>query len=194
MPILALILTCLTLLSSEPQEAPSRAFCDVTEASQEVLYKPVPVAGITLCIDEFQKVLKEQLEEDNRVYMSQKRKMTFEWSKEDLYWFYKCVQAEESINTHRGKYLTACCILNRARLGWADGTLKGVIFQKNQFAVTRNGRIEKAEPDEDTIIACNEALDNCEEWVIAFGHGDIHSKWATLVEYTEVGEYYYKEK
>lgn len=182
MKIFCMVATFLTLMIPTSKETPK-----AIDLSLALSFKETVTAA--------EKDIRAQSPKGFMDYMTKMRTgEQSEWSDEDLYWFYKCVQAEESINTHRGKYLTACCIVNRARLGWANGTLKGVIFQPRQFAVTRNGRIEAAVPDEDTIIACNEALDNPEMWVIAFGHGDIHSEWCDLVEFTEVGEYYYKAK
>ena len=113
---------------------------------------------------------------------------------DDIWWLYQCVEAEEGINSHRAKYLTACCILNRARMiGWGGSTITEVIFAKNQFEVVRNGRIYTVHPSEDTIRACNEALDECEEWVIAFAEGNLHKGWAELSE-VHNGEYYYRQK
>lgn len=112
---------------------------------------------------------------------------------DDIYWLYQCVEAEEGVNNHRAKYLAACCILNRVMLGWGGSTITDVIFAKNQFQVVTNGRINRVYPSEDTIRACNEALDNCEEWVIAFAQGNLHKLWAKLVEVQD-GEYFYESK
>lgn len=114
------------------------------------------------------------------------------YSADDMYWLYQCIEAEEGGNNHRAKYLSACCVLNRVRLGWAVSVTEA-IFSPRQFEVVRNNRIYHVKPSEDTIRACNEAIDNCEEWVIAFAMGDKHSWWCDVVEVQD-GEYYYKAR
>lgn len=112
---------------------------------------------------------------------------------DDVWWLYSCVEAEEGVNNYRAKYLAACCILNRARLGWGGNTITDVIFAKNQFEVVSNGRINRVKASPETIRACNEALDNPEDWCIAFAQGNLHKKWAEVSE-VHNGEYFYKAK
>ena len=134
----------------------------------------------------------EQEKRLNDYFMCLRRGDWNEHTADDIYWLYQCVEAEEGINNHRAKYLAACCVLNRVRLGYGN-TITDVIFAKNQFEVVKNGRINRVTPSLDTIKACNEALDNCEEWVIAFAQGNLHRSWATVCE-VHNGEYYYKSK
>lgn len=110
-------------------------------------------------------------------------------TEEDMQWLYACVEAEEGGNDYRARYLAACCIINRWHQGW-QSSITEVIFAKRQFEVVTNKRIYSVTPSEETIAACNAALDDPETWVIAFSMGDLH-RWAHLVE-TIDGECFYE--
>lgn len=149
--------------------------------------KEVQADGVSIC-----GLTQEDIDLLDYVLMGTRRGDNNGYTADDMYWLYQCIEAEEGINNHRAKYLSACCVLNRVRLGWSV-SITGAIFSPYQFEVVRNNRIYSVKPTEDTIRACNEAVDNCEEWVIAFAMGDKHSKWADLVE-VHNGEYYYQAR
>lgn len=115
-----------------------------------------------------------------------------EFTDKDIDLLYRCVEAEETGNSYRCKYLAASCIVNRYKKGWSK-SIAEVITVPRQFEVVANNRINTVAVTESTIKACNDALDNPEAWVIAFSMGDLHSSWCNLVE-TIDGEYFYKER
>lgn len=117
------------------------------------------------------------------------------YSKEDVHWLYKCVEAENGDLDYRGKYLTACCIINRSTsMDFPGDTLYDVIFANGQFDVVSTGRIYTAIPSKETKQACDDALkNNTDTWCIAFSAGDLHSGWLDLVEWNG-NSAFYKER
>lgn len=165
------------------------------ESIKRLLVIPLMAILVLLCISDVEASGKPSETEGEIFYVKNKNVPRTAWidcTEDDMYWFYKCIEAEEGGNDYRAKYLAACCIVNRWRQGW-QGSIEEVIFYPKQFEVVRNKRIYDAMPSEESIAACNAALDEPETWVIAFSMGNLHRAWATPVE-TVDGEYFYKEK
>ena len=137
----------------------------------------------------------EMLQEPTKIVTPEPTTEPSKYSKEDVHWLYKCVQAENGDLDYRGKYLTACCIINRANsMDFPGDTLYDVIFAKGQFDVVSTGRIYTAIPSQETKQACDDAMvDNTDTWCVAFSAGDLHSSWMELVEWNG-NSAFYKER
>lgn len=73
---------------------------------------------------------------------------------EEIALLMKCVQAEAGNQGFRGKRLVAAVVLNRVASEKFPNTINEVVYQKGQFAVAWNGALNKAEVDEETMLAC----------------------------------------
>ena len=76
----------------------------------------------------------------------------------DLVWMARTIYFEANVEPYAGKVAVANVILNRVEKGYADGTIKGVIFQKNAFSVTRNSKFKTYAPNDSAYRAAIEAL------------------------------------
>lgn len=72
---------------------------------------------------------------------------------DDLELMAACVEAEAGNQSLYGKRLVADVILNRVDSEVFPDTISGVISQPGQFSVYSNGRLDKAEPSEETYEA-----------------------------------------
>ena len=117
------------------------------------------------------------------------------YSKEDIKWLYKLVEAENGILDYHGKYLTACCVLNRvSSMDFKGDSIYDVIFCPGQFDVVEEGTIYNTIPSEETKKACDDALaNNTAPWCVGFSAGDLHSGWLELVEWDD-NTAFYKER
>lgn len=117
------------------------------------------------------------------------------YSKEDVKWLYKLVEAENGNLDYRGKYLTACCVLNRVpSMDFKGDSIYDVIFCPGQFDVVTEGTIYDVIPSKETKKACDDALaNNTDPWCVGFSAGDLHSGWLELVEWDD-NTAFYKER
>lgn len=117
------------------------------------------------------------------------------YSKEDVKWLYKLVEAENGILDYHGKYLTACCVLNRvSSMDFKGDSIYDVIFCPGQFDVVTEGTIYDVIPSKETKKACDDALaNNTAPWCVGFSAGDLHSGWLELVEW-DGNTAFYKER
>ena len=76
----------------------------------------------------------------------------------DLLWMARTIYFEANVEPYAGKVAVANVILNRVNKGYADGTIKGVIFQKNAFSVTKNSKFKTFAPNDSAYRAAIEAL------------------------------------
>ena len=79
-------------------------------------------------------------------------------SASDLLWMARTIYFEANVEPYAGKVAVANVILNRVEKGYADGTIYGVIFQKNAFSVTRNSKFKTFAPNDSAYRAAIEAL------------------------------------
>ena len=77
-----------------------------------------------------------------------------EFTVDDFVYLAKCVQAEAGNEDFKGKRLVAAVILNRVDDPKFPNTITEVIDAPKQFAVVRNGTINKAIIEQETIDAC----------------------------------------
>lgn len=80
-------------------------------------------------------------------------KYSKDWDAKDSYLLAKIAMAEAEGCSTKTKTLIIMSVLNRV---WSDdfpNTIKGVIFQKNQFSPIDNGRWDRVEPNEDCYKA-----------------------------------------
>lgn len=76
-----------------------------------------------------------------------------DWGADDGYLLAKIAMAEAEDQDTEGKALVMCVVLNRV---WDDsfpGTIRDVIFEKNQFSPIHDGRWDRVEPNEDCYKA-----------------------------------------
>ena len=79
-------------------------------------------------------------------------------SASDLVWMARTIYFEANVEPYAGKVAVANVILNRVEADFADGTIYGVIFQKNAFSVTRNSKFKTFAPNDSCYRAAIEAL------------------------------------
>ena len=77
---------------------------------------------------------------------------------DDLYWLSRIIHAEAKGESAEGRIAVGNVILNRVESDEFPDTLKGVIFQKNQFSPVSNGSIYN-EPTEETLKLAQRVLD-----------------------------------
>lgn len=97
-----------------------------------------------------------------------------DWGEDDGYLLARIAMAEAEDQDTEGKALVMCVVLNRV---WDDefpGTIRDVIFEKNQFSPIFDGRWDRVEPNED----CYKALEMVEK-------GWDESQGATYFEVTQ---------
>lgn len=71
----------------------------------------------------------------------------------------RCTEAETGGRTFESKVAVAEVIINRYMYNeFFPNTVEEVIYQKNQFAVVKDGSINKKIPENSTILACMKAL------------------------------------
>ncbi|MBD9076313.1 MAG: cell wall hydrolase, partial [Clostridium sp.] len=80
-------------------------------------------------------------------------------SDEDYQILLRIVQAEAGICDDKGKILVADVIINRVLSKRFPNTVKGVVYQRNQFQPVSNGRINTVKVTPDTIRCVDRALD-----------------------------------
>lgn len=80
------------------------------------------------------------------------------YNTEDLYWLSRIINAESGNQPLSGKIAVGNVVLNRTRDSRFPSTVKGVVFQKNQFTPVSNGTINKT-PNAESVIAAKLCLD-----------------------------------
>lgn len=89
----------------------------------------------------------------------------------------RCVEAEAGDQGYLGKCYVIDCILNR-RDQW-NKTITEVIYQKGQFAVVSNGRINKIKVSEETKQAIRDELRCRTNWEMLYFRMDHYHDWIT---------------
>lgn len=77
---------------------------------------------------------------------------------EDIYWLSRIIYAESGNQPLKGKLAVGNVVLNRVNSSRFPNTIKGVIFQKNQFSPVSNGTIYRS-PSTESVIAAKLCLD-----------------------------------
>ena len=80
------------------------------------------------------------------------------YNNDDLYYLSRIINAESGNQPLSGKIAVGNVILNRVADSRFPGTVKGVIYQKNQFSPVSNGSINKT-PNAESVIAAKLCLD-----------------------------------
>jgi len=80
------------------------------------------------------------------------------YNADDLYWLSHIIYAESGNQPLEGKIAVGNVVLNRVASSNFPNTLKGVIFQKNQFSPAASGSIYR-EPNAESVIAAKLCLD-----------------------------------
>ena len=76
---------------------------------------------------------------------------------DDLYWLSRIISAEAKGESIEGQIAVGNVVLNRMKNGEFPDTLKGVIFQKNQFSPVSNGMIYD-EPTSESVESAKKVL------------------------------------
>ncbi len=90
---------------------------------------------------------------------------TATYTQDDLYWLSRIVESEATGESYAGKLAVANVIINRKNHKEFPNTIKGVIFDGEQFTPVANGTIYNT-PTQESINAAKEALE---------GHNNISS-------------------
>ncbi len=101
------------------------------------------------------------------------------YNADDLYWLSHIINAESGNQPLSGKIAVGNVILNRVADSRFPDTIKGVIYQKNQFTPVANGTINKT-PNAESVLAAKLCLDGGEalEGVLWFNQKGLRS-WAS---------------
>ena len=120
------------------------------------------------------------------------------FTEEELDLLFRVVEAETygwGYENHRN---VANVIFNRLKTGWNDGTLKGILTAKNQFAVVTTGFYKMVNVSTETILAVEDA------WTHDYTNGAVYFNKNTTKSYASIycqylftdscGHDFYKEK
>lgn len=101
------------------------------------------------------------------------------YNADDLYWLSHIINAESGNQPLSGKMAVGNVVLNRVADSRFPDTVKGVVFQKNQFTPVKNGTINKT-PNAESVLAAKLCLDGGEalEGVLWFNVKGLKS-WAS---------------
>ncbi|HJB56181.1 MAG TPA: cell wall hydrolase [Candidatus Flavonifractor intestinipullorum] len=80
------------------------------------------------------------------------------YNSESLYWLSRIIYAESGNQSLEGKIAVGNVVLNRVAHPQFPNTVKGVIFQANQFTPVQNGSINRT-PSSESVIAAKLCLD-----------------------------------
>ena len=80
------------------------------------------------------------------------------YNSDSVYWLSRIINAESGNQPLSGKIAVGNVVLNRVASALFPNTVKGVVFQKNQFTPVSNGSIYKT-PNEQSVIAAKLWLD-----------------------------------
>ncbi len=105
---------------------------------------------LRLRTEENKKLLEEQAKRDARAAIN--------CSDEDYNTLLRIVQAEAGVCDEKGKILVANVIINRVRSPRFPNTIRGVVYQANQFSPVSNGSINRVRVTQETIDCVDRAL------------------------------------
>lgn len=108
-----------------------------------------------------------------------KAEMEYTISDEEFELLCKCVEAEAGDQGYLGKVYVTDCILNRCD-AW-DKTITEIIYQKHQFEVASNNRINKVEVTEETKKAVSDELRSRTRYDILHFRMDYYHSFGTPV-------------
>lgn len=107
---------------------------------------------------------KKRIEKQRIVALVKKEKRAEEekakaisYSEEDLYWLARVVSSEAKGESEKGQIAVANVVLNRVKSENFEDTIRGVVFQKNQFSGVIDKSIYK-EPTKEAIESAKKAL------------------------------------
>jgi N-acetylmuramoyl-L-alanine amidase len=87
-----------------------------------------------------------------------------DWDANETYLLAKIAMAEAEGESTEGKALVVCVVLNRVLSEDFEGTIQGVIFEKNQFSTVEDGgRWWTTEPNDDCYAAVRMVMEGWDE-------------------------------
>lgn len=108
-----------------------------------------------------------------------KAEMEYNISNEEFELLCKCVEAEAGDQGYLGKVYVTDCILNRCDT-W-DKTVTEIIYQKHQFEVVSNNRINKVKVTEETKKAVSDEIRSRTRYDILHFRMDYYHSFGTPV-------------
>lgn len=99
--------------------------------------------------------------------------------------------AEAEAEPELGKRLVIDVILNRVDDGRFPDTVRGVIYQPNQFEAMWNGRVDRCEVRDDIVQLVIEELESRTNHHVIFFRTDYYSKYGTPL--FSIGRHYFSE-
>ena len=93
-----------------------------------------------------------------------------------LYWLSRIIYSESGNQSMEGKIAVGNVVMNRLNSPDFPNTIKGVLFQKNQFSPAMSGSIHR-NPSESSIVAAKLVLDGAEvlEGVLFFNRAGMNT-------------------
>ena len=182
---------------------------------KKLLYLMIPIFGAFLTINDLwaepgppkcDPIITVEVEHSNPAYattdtdslevasmeMSEEALIEEEEYYDSLEYLACCVQAEAGNQPIEGKRLVVAVILNRVDSSDFPDDIKSVIEQSGQFAVVRNGKINKVNPTDETIEAVRaELTERSNTEVIYFQAGGFSSCGHS---WKQIGDHYFSTK
>lgn len=110
---------------------------------------------------EKEELLRQQTEENKKILEEQEKaaaRAAMGCSEEDYNTLLRIVQAEAGVCDDKGKILVANVILNRVKNPKFPNSIRGVVYQSNQFSPVSNGSINRVQVTQDTVECVDRAL------------------------------------
>ena len=102
------------------------------------------------------------------------------YNQDDLFWLSRLIFAESGNQPLSGQVAVGNVVMNRVKSQLFPNTILGVVSQKNQFSVYKNGALANRTPNETSIIAAKLVLDGGVEGETegAMYFDSLRSSWA----------------
>ena len=103
------------------------------------------------------------------------------YNQDDLFWLSRLIYAESGNQPLSGQVAVGNVVMNRVKSHLFPNTILGVVSQKNQFSVYKNGALANRTPNETSIIAAKLVLDGGveEQTEGAMYFDSLKSSWAS---------------
>lgn len=103
------------------------------------------------------------------------------YDQDDLFWLSRVIYAESGNQPMDGKIAVGNVVMNRVKSVLFPDSILGVVSQKNQFSVYKNGALANRTPNESSIIAAKLVLEGAvlEQTEGALYFDSLRSSWAS---------------
>lgn len=160
----ALLITAIVILSDQLTRA--NEALEIAESKITVECNDCPCSGVvevvtpTITIETPKAITTVTPEAITKPAIEKPKKPKKTYTKEDFEVLSKVIEAEVGGQSKEIRYYTGAVVLNRVRSKYWANTVKGVVFQKGQYACTWDGNYKKAKPSKSTKKIAKDLLEN----------------------------------